>query len=219
MALRKKWYIYGAGGFGAETIDILSEMLSHNNSAIHECEFLVDEPDEKLKFGFQVTDFREAVAGSHVTIAVGEPSLRKKLYNKAQGAGLILSSVVSPKAHVSDLCNIGNGAIIAPFCSVQATASVGINVALNTASIIGHDAEVGDGCVISSMANLGGSVKLGAGSFCGMGALIKEGVIVGKSSIIGMGSVLYNDVPDNVIALGSPARVVRKNERQQVFGR
>ena len=43
--------------------------------------------------------------------------------------------------------------------------------------------------------------------------------MIGKSSIIGMGSVLYNDVPDNVIALGNPARVVQKNEKQKVFGK
>jgi acetyltransferase-like isoleucine patch superfamily enzyme len=46
---------------------------------------------------------------------------------------------------------------------------------------------------------------------------VKEGVKIGSNSIIGMGSVVYNDVPDNVIALGNPARVVRKNTHQKVF--
>ncbi len=215
----KKWYVYGAGGFGVETMDILLDMLANSNNAGFECEFLEDKPECKVKFGFPITGFSEAAAQANVTIAVGEPSLRQKLFEKVQKAGLNLSTVISPKAFVSEFCNIDKGAIIAPFCSVQASATVGMNVVLNTASIIGHDVQVGDGCVISSMANLGGGVELGVGSFCGMGALVKEGVVIGKSSILGMGSVLYSDVPDNVIALGNPARVVRKNELKKVFGR
>jgi len=42
-------------------------------------------------------------------------------------------------------------------------------------------------------------------------------VKIGDSSIIGMGSVVYKDIPDEVIALGNPARVARKNEDKKVF--
>ena len=37
----KKWYVYGAGGFGAETMDILLDMLANSNNAGFVCEFLV----------------------------------------------------------------------------------------------------------------------------------------------------------------------------------
>ena len=50
-----------------------------------------------------------------------------------------------------------------------------------------------------------------------MGALILEKVSVGSESIVGMGSVVYRDIPDGVIALGNPARVARKNEDKKVF--
>ena len=50
-----------------------------------------------------------------------------------------------------------------------------------------------------------------------MGALVKQGVSIGESSVVGMGSVVYNDVPEGMIALGNPARVVRRNEHKKIF--
>ena len=35
---------------------------------------------------------------------------------------------------------------------------------------------------------------------------------IGKNSIIGAGSVVTKDIPDNVIAYGNPCKIIRKNE-------
>jgi acetyltransferase-like isoleucine patch superfamily enzyme len=40
------------------------------------------------------------------------------------------------------------------------------------------------------------------------------GVTIGENSIIGAGSVVLKDIPDNVIAAGNPARVIRKSEKK-----
>ena len=216
-AQRKKWYLYGAGGLGVETMDILCEAISHSSDALFDCEFLDDNPTSETKAGFAVINAKDAVAGSCVTIAVGEPYIRQKLYEKMTELALHLASVISPKSHISGLPVVGDGAIIAPLCSVQATARIGKNVSVNTASIIGHDVVVGDNAVLASMVNLGGDVSVGAHAFVGMGALIKQGVSIGESSVVGMGSVVYNDVPEGMIALGNPARVVRRNEHKKIF--
>ena len=44
----------------------------------------------------------------------------------------------------------------------------------------------------------------------GDSAIICKGVTIGANSIIGAGSVVTKDIPDNVIAAGNPARVIRK---------
>lgn len=43
----------------------------------------------------------------------------------------------------------------------------------------------------------------------GDSAIICKGVTIGKNSVIGAGSVVTSDVPENVIAAGNPARVIR----------
>ena len=40
---------------------------------------------------------------------------------------------------------------------------------------------------------------------------------IGEGVIVGMGSVVFNDLPDNVVALGNPARPMRPNLEQRVF--
>ena len=50
-----------------------------------------------------------------------------------------------------------------------------------------------------------------------MGVQIKEGISIGSNTIIGMGSVVYNDIPDNMIAIGNPARPIKKNLSKRVF--
>ena len=46
----------------------------------------------------------------------------------------------------------------------------------------------------------------------GAGAIILPGVTIGKNSVIGAGSVVTKDIPENVVAVGNPCRVIRKNE-------
>ncbi|MGF1724846.1 acyltransferase [Photobacterium nomapromontoriensis] len=46
-------------------------------------------------------------------------------------------------------------------------------------------------------------------AWIGMGATILKGVTIGKNAVIGANSVVYDDVPDNCIAVGNPAYVVK----------
>lgn len=44
----------------------------------------------------------------------------------------------------------------------------------------------------------------------GAGAIILPGVTIGKNSVIGAGSVVTKDIPDNVVAVGNPCKVLRE---------
>ncbi len=44
----------------------------------------------------------------------------------------------------------------------------------------------------------------------GGGAIINPGVTIGKNSVIGSGSVVTKDIPENVLAVGNPCRVIKK---------
>lgn len=52
-------------------------------------------------------------------------------------------------------------------------------------------------------------ITIRQGAWIGAGAVILPGVTVGRNSIVGAGSVVTKDVPDNAIAAGNPARVKR----------
>ena len=42
--------------------------------------------------------------------------------------------------------------------------------------------------------------------------MVGEGVTIGKNCIIGANSYVKHDLPDNVIAVGSPAKIIRENK-------
>jgi acetyltransferase-like isoleucine patch superfamily enzyme len=53
-------------------------------------------------------------------------------------------------------------------------------------------------------------VRIGGNSDIGVGAIVLPGVSIGYGSIIGAGAVVTRDVPDFVVAAGSPARILRR---------
>lgn len=59
-------------------------------------------------------------------------------------------------------------------------------------------------------------VLLKRGCLLGMGTMVMPGVTVGEGSLIGAGSIVTKDIPDWVVAIGRPAKVVRKiTERER----
>ncbi|MGN1363120.1 MAG: sugar O-acetyltransferase [Methanobrevibacter sp.] len=54
-------------------------------------------------------------------------------------------------------------------------------------------------------------VKIGKRSWIGVNSIIIPGVTIGDNVVIGAGSVVTSDIPSNTVAVGSPARVIRKS--------
>ena len=53
-------------------------------------------------------------------------------------------------------------------------------------------------------------VHIGENVWVGSGVNILPGVTIGKNSVIGAGSVVTKDIPENVVAVGNPCRVIRR---------
>ena len=53
-------------------------------------------------------------------------------------------------------------------------------------------------------------VSIDDGAVIGPGSIITMGTTIGKNSIIGAGSIVSNTIPDFSVALGNPARVIKK---------
>lgn len=61
-------------------------------------------------------------------------------------------------------------------------------------------------------------VHIGKNCWLGAGVLVMPGVSIGNNSVIGAGSVVTKDIPENVVAVGNPCRVLREiGERDREF--
>ena len=214
-------FIYCAGGFGKEVMDVARRFNAANARWQSIC-FLDDFCATGTRYDATVVKFTEACDWlqqneGQVIIASGEPAVRTMLREKLESYGITLGTLIDSTTVVADSARLDDGVVITCLCSVSSDAVIQTNASVNTMSIVGHDVLIGENTVISSMVNIGGGTKIGKNTYIGMGALLKEGISIGDNTIIGMGSVVYNDIPDNVIALGNPARPMRPNEDKKVF--
>ena len=58
-------------------------------------------------------------------------------------------------------------------------------------------------------------IRIGRNCWLGAGVIVLPGVTIGDNTVIGAGSVVTKDIPDNVLALGTPCRVVKPLPRLQ----
>ncbi len=57
---------------------------------------------------------------------------------------------------------------------------------------------------------LGQAIRIGSRVWLGGGVIVCPGVTIGDDVVVGAGSVVVRDLPDRVVAVGNPARVVRE---------
>jgi sugar O-acyltransferase (sialic acid O-acetyltransferase NeuD family) len=113
---------------------------------------------------------------------------------------------------ISKMTRLGVGILINSKVSIAAHTTIGNFVTINRHVSIGHHTVIGDYCSINPGTNIAGNVTIGEGTTIGMGVNIIDGIKIGKNTIIGAGSVVTRDIPDNVIAYGSPCKIIRDNE-------
>ena len=96
-----------------------------------------------------------------------------------------------------------------PKVVVNAAAIIGQHCIINTSAIVEHECVLEDFVHVSPNSTLCGNVKIGEGTHIGAGVTIIPGIKIGKWCTIGAGSVVVKDMPDNVVAVGNPAKVIK----------
>lgn len=146
-----------------------------------------------------------------VAIGGDRGRLRLDLLGELQVAGFDPVSVVHPTAFVAADALVGYGTQILANASVCAEARIGNGCIINTKASVDHECVLGNGVHLAPGATLAGCVQIADFSMIAAGAVVLPRRSIGSNSIVGAGSVVTRDIPDNVIAYGNPARVVRQN--------
>jgi sugar O-acyltransferase (sialic acid O-acetyltransferase NeuD family) len=125
-------------------------------------------------------------------------------------------TLVHPSAYVSPLAVIGPGTFVGARSVVAPGAELDEHVFVNRGATIGHDTSVGAFSRIQPGSNIGGLSRIGRGVTIGIGATLIERLVVGDNAVIGAGSTVLDDVPENVVVVGAPARFL-KSVAEPVF--
>ena len=214
MTLNKKIILCGAGGHASSIYSVLKENSEYKivgYSDVQEKEFLNleylgnDEGIVSLKN--KGVDYAFVCVGS-----VGNPKIRKKIFEKMKKNKFILPSIIDKTAAV-DAKFIGENVFIGKNSVVNCGAVLEDMSIINSGAIIEHNVYIGKYVHIAPGSIICGDCQIGENTHIGAGSVIIQGIKIGKNSIIGAGSVVVKDIPDDVIAYGNPCKVVRKNEQ------
>jgi acetyltransferase-like isoleucine patch superfamily enzyme len=163
--------------------------------------------------------FREFGAGSAicfpVTALYGEDHIRIGAHTII-GPHVTLSAGISPE-HVLErdtVVSIGSGCLIGRGSGIVAHESIEIGDDVFT----GHHVYVTDAnhgyedpdVPIGRQFAPPRPVTIGAGSWLGHGAIVLPGSRIGRHVVVGAGSVVTGEIPDHSVAVGVPAKVVRR---------
>ena len=163
--------------------------------------------------GFNISILDNVNMDEHtmLTLGVYQPTHKKKIVETLNPDIEKFINIIHDGLDISNTSKLGRGVLINSKVSIAAHTTIGDFVSINRHVSIGHHTNIGNYCSINPGTNIAGNVTIGEGTTIGMGTNILHTVKIGKNSIIGSGSVVTKDIPDNVVAYGSPCKIIRDN--------
>lgn len=202
--------VIGAKGFAKEVLEVLHQLDKLENLVFYD-DVNTDVP-EKLFGKFPVLRTIQEVSNyfktidNKFTIGIGNPVLRKKLYDKFTSLGGNCTSTICSKAYIGNYdVQIGIGTNLLSGVIVSNSVTIGKGCIIYYNSIITHDSKMGDFVEISPNVTLLGRAKIGSYSQIGANSTILPDVIIGQNVIVAAGAVVTKNVPDNSMVAGIPA--------------
>ena len=127
---------------------------------------------------------------------------------------------IEPGAILREQVEIGANAVIMMGAILNIGAVVGDNTMIDMGAVLGGRATVGNNCHIGAGAVLAGVIEPASATpvvieddvLVGANAVVIEGVRVGKGAVVAAGAVVIEDVPENAVVAGCPARVIKQKD-------
>ena len=129
-----------------------------------------------------------------------------------------INARIEPGAIIRDDVEIGDNAVIMMGAIINIGAIIGEGTMIDMGAILGGRATVGKNSHIGAGAVLAGviepasaePVRIGDNVLVGANAVVIEGVQVGNGSVVAAGAIVTQDVPENVVVAGVPARIIKE---------
>ena len=127
---------------------------------------------------------------------------------------------IEPGAIIRDNVSIGKNAVIMMGAIINIGAVIGEGTMIDMGAVLGGRATVGSNCHIGAGAVLAGVIEPASAIpviveddvLIGANAVVIEGVHIGKGAVVAAGAVVINDIPENAVAAGCPAQVIKMKD-------
>lgn len=213
MKSRKDIYILGAGNMARETYYICQDLgLSKNirGFLVESYKISRQKPDKlygkKIIYGEAITD----IPKSSLLIGAIGSAKRRRWIEELEKKNYKFTTIVHPSVSLWKGVEIGMGCIISKGAVLTCDIKIGRHTIININSNINHDCVLEDFVTIGPGSHIGGNVRIGKESWIGIGTTVIHNIRIGKGCFIAAGSVVVKDIPDFTLAMGVPAKPVRR---------
>ena len=220
--MKKNIIIFGGGSHAHCVIDTINASKSHNIIGIIDsianigsviAGYPVIGRQEELKnlcAEYEIDGGIVALGDNYSRMAV-----RKEIIEQMPKFDFV--NAIHPNAVISASASIGVGNVFMAGTIINVGAVIHNHCIINTGSQLEHFSKMEDFSSLSAGVITGGYVHLKSFSAIALGVTIFDRVSIGVNTVIGSGSLVTKDIPDNVVAYGSPARVVKTRELNERF--
>lgn len=213
--------IFGAGGHAKVVIDCAEKSKKFKVIAVVDekakssafCGHLVISESEIEKF------LKKQKKQVYAVVAIGDNTLRSQVAHKIKENFMKLkfAVIVHPSAQLGKNVEIGEGTVVMAGAVINTDSQIGQHCIINTRAAIDHDCFLANFSSVAPGCTLGGKVKIGKNSAISLGASVIHGISVGDGTVVGAGATVVEDIPANVIAFGTPCKVIRKRPDNEPY--
>lgn len=215
----QKVAIYGAGGFAREVAWLLStyekqgqfELVGYIEDGAADGRVLNNKP----VFSWQNFTAQPAAQDTLITVAVGNPQLRKQLVTTCTETGFRFATLLHHSVEMSEFVQVGNGCIICCGSILTVNIHLGQQVHINLDCTVGHDVHIGDFSTLSPGVHVSGHVHIGTAVYIGTGATIINGtadqpLVIADGTVIGAGACVTQSTEAHSLYAGVPAQLKKR---------
>ncbi|MGM9558137.1 MAG: 2,3,4,5-tetrahydropyridine-2,6-dicarboxylate N-acetyltransferase [Oscillospiraceae bacterium] len=129
---------------------------------------------------------------------------------------------IEPGAVIREQVTIGKNAVIMMGAIINIGAVIGEGTMIDMGAVLGGRATVGSHCHVGAGAVLAGVIEPASATpviveddvLIGANAVVIEGVHIGRGAVVAAGAIVTQDVPENAVVAGCPARIVKTKDEK-----
>ena len=213
-----KTFIYGASTGAKQIIEI----LNHTDNGFR-ISGIID--DNNKLFGKNISSYKvlggieyltKNLKNTNFSVLISSHSnSRKKIFKNLikEISNIEFPSIIDNRSIIYSNCSIGDGILIEAGCLIGHEVKLERGVILNLGVKISHNCVIGEFTHLAIGSIISGAVRIGSNCLVGAGTAINPAVKIGNNVIITPGSAVVNDIPDNVIVSGNPAKIIGDSKR------
>ena len=214
--------LIGGGNQAHYTIDIIEKERKYNIVGIIDSVH----PVGSDRFGYKIIgrqeNLKELIKEYNIEagiISIGDNWSRYYVYN--QIVELIPNfpfvNAIHPSVIIGNDVKLGKGIVAMAGCIFNPKSTIEDFTFFATGAQVEHDCYIDKFSSISAGSVTGGYVKIGKFSAITLGTTIIDRVEIGENTVVGSGSLVVKSLPDDVLAYGNPAKIIRSRTKGEKF--